>query len=443
MTTSEYLVGLKKQSDYEEKVSQCLVKERENANAELMLGLYTQKKSLTSYELKTISEDPTFFQKITLTDFSRTDFDEYSKSLSKIIVNPEQLDYCADNLKIIFNTLFSAAQLHRHFNLFLYYINLAQLSDDQKQKHISNHLTLISLDKLKEAAAQSQGMNLVKFNEDFLICLEASSHTQKVVEEEKKQMGNSLKEVLGEELRNTTVAEEILDNEIPGDIWNAQGVYTTTILKYQVAALTAQGLLPDLLRPLGVIAMAVPPLLGIGRKLYLRNVAKSPIAVNPLTNFNRTMTHEKSSTFIGRQDIIDRIFAVWAKKQHPVLVGDPGSGKSTIMAEVARRIAMKEIKGFEEITVFVGSAAALVFAGGFGPPPFGRVIRTLTKYRENVVLMLDEAHSLASDKNILNLVRSATDDSNDSLRYCLFGTTTNEFPLLVSDPSLQEFRKSK
>ncbi|QLH35172.1 MAG: AAA family ATPase [Parachlamydiaceae bacterium] len=153
----------------------------------------------------------------------------------------------------------------------------------------------------------------------------------------------------------------------------------------------------------------------------------APIAVPPLTDYSKKYQNSFSSSFIGREDIFQNILRIWQQNKHPILVGEPGVGKTTIIMELGRRVAMGEIKELKGKTLFAGSAALINEPDMMGASAFPRVIKTLNAYRDNVILALDEAHALASNKNNLTLLRSTTDNSTESLRYCLFATTPDGY----------------
>ena len=112
---------------------------------------------------------------------------------------------------------------------------------------------------------------------------------------------------------------------------------------------------------------------------------------------------EKSKTgqidpVIGREVEIQRIFQILLrrKKNNPILIGDPGVGKTAIVEELANRLAKDEVpdhlKGMKLISLDLGLLiAGTMYRGQFE----SRVKKLLSEIKKagNVILFIDELHT--------------------------------------------------
>lgn len=172
------------------------------------------------------------------------------------------------------------------------------------------------------------------------------------------------------------------------------------------------------------------------RKGYVRWVKKAPTALTPLSLYTDNSINS-SQPFVGRDDVFKKILEIWNQKKHPILVGEPGTGKTSILMKLGLMISRGEFPEFNSTKMFGGSAAMLI--GNPMGPSFEYIIKECRQYRDNIIIGLDEVHNLALDpkKNYLQTLRSALDNSTDSLRYCILATTPSEYKKYIeADTSL-------
>lgn len=401
-------------------------------------------KPLSDYQFKQISLNPKYFQKDTLTNFAKYDhFDELSKNFIRMISNQSEYDLYKNDFINIFNQ-FTGSQLQRHLNNLCAYIHTRA---NDRQEIIERQLLLLSVAQLMKAACACVGGDADKFKEHFWLSLETAENFGDIFQDDSlklESVGSGIKKKFGElvdifagEAKNFLLADEILSTQCPTSIFDAQGVYSFQLEKYRTAG-TIGGVFGELLPPplkiFSLGALALPAIVSVVRRIYLDKIRTTPISVEPLSEFKKD--HKFTSGFIGREELFESILNAWKQKKHPILVGEPGVGKTSIIMELGRRIANGEIPGFEGKALFCGSAALLTAPNYMGSPTIQRVFKTLLKYKENVVLALDEAHALGEDPNHLTLLRSVTDNSKDSLPYCLFATTTEGYKIF-EDSSLK------
>ncbi len=124
---------------------------------------------------------------------------------------------------------------------------------------------------------------------------------------------------------------------------------------------------------------------------------------DPLEQFTDNLTQlaadGKLEPVIGRDDIVERTVQVLCRrlKNNPVLLGDPGVGKTAIAEGLAQRIADQSVPALlKHYTIFsldMGRVLAGTRYRGDFEERMKQVISALQK-RENVILFIDEIHTI-------------------------------------------------
>ena len=170
----------------------------------------------------------------------------------------------------------------------------------------------------------------------------------------------------------------------------------------------------------------------------------------------------KLDPVIGRDEEIRRVSQVLSRrtKNNPVLIGEPGVGKTAIVEGLAQRIAALDVpeslKGKRLLGLDMGSiVAGTKFRGEF-EERFKAVIKEITDAEGKIILFIDELHTLVG----AGAAEGAIDASNmikpalarGELR-CIGATTLDEYrahiekdaalerrfqPILVREPSVDE-----
>jgi len=171
---------------------------------------------------------------------------------------------------------------------------------------------------------------------------------------------------------------------------------------------------------------------------------------------------EKLDPVIGRDDEIRRVMQVLSRrrKNNPVLIGEPGVGKTAIVEGLAQRIVAGDVpetlKKKQVVALDLGALLAGAKYRGEFEDRLKAVLREIEDAAGRVVLFIDELHTLVG----AGAAEGAVDASNmlkpalarGELR-CIGATTLNEYrkyiekdaalerrfqPVLVGEPSIED-----
>ena len=160
----------------------------------------------------------------------------------------------------------------------------------------------------------------------------------------------------------------------------------------------------------------------------------------------------KVDPVIGRDDEIRRIIKILSRKtkNNPVLIGEPGVGKTAIVEGLARRIVDKDVPlTLQNKIVYELDLAQLVAGAKFRGEFEERLKAVLNKIKESdgqIILFIDELH------NIVGAGRAdGAMDASNILKpmlargelHCIGATTLNEYRLYIEKDSALERRFQK
>ena len=157
------------------------------------------------------------------------------------------------------------------------------------------------------------------------------------------------------------------------------------------------------------------------------------------------MAHSgKLDPVIGRDDEIRRVIRVLARrtKNNPVLIGEPGVGKTAIVEGLARRIVERDVPQTLQCKLFALDMGALIagakYRGEF-EERLKAVLKEVKESKEGVILFIDEIHTVLGagkgegSMDAANLLKPML--ARGELR-CIGATTVTEYREIEKDPAV-------
>ena len=181
--------------------------------------------------------------------------------------------------------------------------------------------------------------------------------------------------------------------------------------------------------------------------------AKSDTPV--LDNFGRDLTKAARSRLldpvVGRDKELDRIIQILCrrKKNNPILIGDPGVGKSAIAEGLAQRIADKKVprllKDKRLMTLDIASVVAGTKYRGQFEERMKAIINELQKHPE-VIIFIDEIHTMVGAGNTAGALDASNMFKPALARgeiQCIGATTLDEYRQSIEKDGALERRFQK
>ncbi|MEA3546850.1 MAG: ATP-dependent chaperone ClpB [Thermodesulfobacteriota bacterium] len=154
----------------------------------------------------------------------------------------------------------------------------------------------------------------------------------------------------------------------------------------------------------------------------------------------------KLDPVIGRDDEVRRVVQVLSRrtKNNPVLIGEPGVGKTAIVEGLAQRIVMGDIpdtlSNKQVLTLDLGALIAGAKYRGEFEDRLKAVLKEVAKREGEIILFIDEIHTLvgagaaAGAMDASNMLKPAL--ARGQL-HCVGATTLNEYRTIEKDAALE------
>ena len=203
----------------------------------------------------------------------------------------------------------------------------------------------------------------------------------------------------------------------------------------------------------------------LGHAGSIRTKNKNHVKTPNLDEFGRdlmVLSYKKElDPVIGRKKEIERVIQILSrrKKNNPVLIGEPGVGKTAIVEGIAQKIASGDIPdlllGKRVLILDLASIVAGTKYRGEFEERLKNIIKEIKKVN-NIILFIDELHTLIGAGGAEGAIDAANMLKPALARgeiQCIGATTLNEYkkyierdvalerrfqPILVKEPSLEE-----
>ncbi len=168
-------------------------------------------------------------------------------------------------------------------------------------------------------------------------------------------------------------------------------------------------------------------------------LSNRPKESSMLAEFSRDLTQEaaegKLDPLVGREHELERVVQILCRrtKNNPVLIGEPGVGKTAIVEGLAQRIASGVVLPFLSDKRILSLDLSLIVAGTKYRGQFEERLKTIMKElmeNQNSIIFIDELHTLVGagsaegSLDAANILKPAL--SRGEIQ-CIGATTPNEF----------------
>jgi len=242
--------------------------------------------------------------------------------------------------------------------------------------------------------------------------------------------------------------------------------FVTAEMLLLALAMSAAGAVATIMKDTGVTPQKLNSAITDHRKGRKANSSHAEDSYDALKKYARDLTHDaaegKIDPVIGRDEEIRRTIQVLSRrtKNNPVLIGEPGVGKTAIIEGLAQRIVSGDVpENLKQKKLMVLDLGALIAGAKFRGEFEERLKAVLTEVEASsgqIVLFIDEMHTLvgagASEGSMdaSNLLKPAL---ARGLLHCVGATTLDEYrkrvekdaalarrfqPVFVSEPNVED-----
>nr|YP_009326971.1 ATP-dependent clp protease ATP-binding subunit [Pleurocladia lacustris]ANS57516.1 ATP-dependent clp protease ATP-binding subunit [Pleurocladia lacustris] len=191
------------------------------------------------------------------------------------------------------------------------------------------------------------------------------------------------------------------------------------------------------------------------------NYLNAPNLLEYTTDLTESAERAKIDPVVGRENEIERVIQIISRrrKNNPILIGEPGVGKTAVAEGLAQRIVQREVPSeLQDYRVFVLDITLLLAGTKYRGEFEERLKRIVQEIKEqnNIIIVIDEVHTLVGAGaaegalDAANILKPAL--ARGELQ-CIGATTIDEYrqhiekdqalerrfqPVWVNEPSIEE-----
>jgi ATP-dependent Clp protease ATP-binding subunit ClpC len=174
-------------------------------------------------------------------------------------------------------------------------------------------------------------------------------------------------------------------------------------------------------------------------------VAETPTLNEFTTNLSALVDEGSIDPVIGRDNEVERVIQILSRrrKNNPILIGEPGVGKTAVAEALALKIASQEIaQNLADKRISVLDVASLLAGTKYRGEFEERIKRIMdeVKLNKNMILVIDEVHTIigagAAEGSLdaANILKPALSRGEFQ---CIGATTLDEYRNIEKDPALE------
>ena len=245
-------------------------------------------------------------------------------------------------------------------------------------------------------AVMSEGDSVVKF------VLQKLDISPTMIERPLENALSRLPQVAGGEPYLSNTASQVLDKA--NELAQKQGDQYVTVEVLLMALFEVKSAASTILKDAGITSKDLQAAIGQlrqGRKATGQEAEEQYQALSKYAiNLNERARQGKLDPVIGRDDEIRRVLQILSRrtKNNPILIGEPGTGKTAIVEGLAQRIVRGDVpENLKRKQVYSLDMGALIagakYQGEF-EERLKAVINEITQAQGKIILFIDEIHTL-------------------------------------------------